>query len=186
MYGITLLTTERRERDLEHLAGLDALTGVLNRRLFERRAVGEIAAAERHGRPLCLLLLDIDRLDAINDRHGRAAGDQVLRRLAGVGHAHLRVSDAFGRFDDDEFAVLLVDTGVGAAQLVAERMRAAFAAAPAHPAPATLSVGLARLAPDMHDLATLMRAAEAALYAAKTAGRNQVAWAEDPPRIVPA
>jgi diguanylate cyclase (GGDEF)-like protein len=190
IYSVILLSAERTLRTHAELAGLDGLTGLLNRRAFEQRARGEIAAAARHGRPLSLLLIDVDRLKDVNGTSGRAAGDAVLVRVAMRGRGYLRVNDAFARIGDDVFAVLLADTDLAAALPIAERIRTAVAAVPASPGDATtaatVSIGIAQLLSNAQDLDTLMRAADAALYAAKAAGRNRVASAEDPPRLVPA
>lgn len=165
-----------RAEELERLAFSDALTGIPNRRFLDRQLAALVSAARRHGRPLAVALIDADRFKPINDRRGHAVGDEVLaeiaRRLAG----RLRAEDHLGRFGGEEFLALLPDTDGDAAAAVAEDLRCAVADRPvptaAGPLEVTVSVGWAvweQEAP--HE--TVARA-DAALYAAKSAGRNRV------------
>lgn len=161
--------------ELRRLATHDALTGLHNRREFDRRLVEEVARARRFGRPLSLVLLDLDYFKAINDTHGHPAGDEVLkavaRRLAGGS----RKTDRLARHGGEEFALLLVETNVEAALTQARRLLSIIADTPvALPEGMTLAVtasaGVAELAPDGDEL-SLVRAADEALYRAKASGR---------------
>jgi diguanylate cyclase (GGDEF)-like protein len=167
---------------LERLATTDALTGIANRRVFEERLASEAARAEREGRTLSLLMIDVDHFKAYNDALGHQAGDGCLRRIAELAAAHAgRAGDLAARWGGEEFAVLLVGTGAEGTLAVAEKVRAAVAQLaiphPASPVAAvvTISIGAAtvRALPGMAP-ATLVAAADAALYEAKRAGRNRV------------
>ncbi len=167
---------------LERLATTDALTGIANRRVFEERLASEAARAEREGRTLSLLMIDVDHFKAYNDALGHQAGDACLRRIAELAAAHAgRAGDLAARWGGEEFAVLLVGTGAGGTLAVAEKLRGAVVElAIPHPvspvaAVVTISVGAAtvRALPGM-DPGTLVAAADAALYEAKRTGRNRV------------
>jgi two-component system cell cycle response regulator len=163
----------------------DVLTGWNNRRYLAVRLVEELARARRDRTRLVCLMLDIDHFKRINDTWGHAAGDAVLRELAQRIDAQVRASDVAARYGGEEFVVLLPDTDIDAAANLAERVRAEIAAAPV-PLPngeqvtITASIGLAEVspAPDDADLKTLgdslLARADVALYAAKSAGRDQV------------
>ena len=156
----------------------DGLTGILNRRGFEHGANRLIRQAGRQGLPVSLILCDLDHFKEINDRHGHACGDRVIvafaRCLAGaVGSRHL-----VGRVGGEEFAVLLYGVNAAAARLTAEGLRVEFAELEFHAMPDgqfTASFGVAEMHDD--DLDSLTSRADAALYAAKAAGRNRVRMA---------
>jgi len=154
-------------------AMVDALTGLWNRRYFDQRLAAELAGCERHGSVLSCIIADIDHFKKLNDVHGHAAGDDVIRVVAGVLRSGCRGEDVASRYGGEEFAILCPDvSGVGAAVL-AERLRAAVAAASlmipgTH---VTCSFGVADYAGAGADLVS---AADAALYRAKRAGRNRV------------
>jgi len=168
------------------LIGLtDLLTGLPNRRQLEGRLRDELTRAARYGEPVSCLFLDMDHFKRINDTHGHAAGDHLLQAVAQRIREQLRASDLVARYGGEEFAVLLPHTCLGDAQLLAERIRAAVAAAPLHlgaerSAQATVSIGVAESRPNglREDFAVmgeeLLAAADAALYAAKNAGRDRV------------
>lgn len=168
------------QRELAGLARQDPLTGLGNRRDFMERAAVMHAAARRYGRELCVLMIDIDHFKRVNDSHGHAAGDDVLRHLAVVLSLQLRGTDLCGRIGGEEFVVLLVETGADGGLQVAERIRAATAAAavPSEHAPhalhITISVGVAALPDSADTLEELLRQADGALYRAKADGRNCV------------
>lgn len=167
-------------RHADHLAALsqtDPLTGLFNaRRLFDSLDA-ELARAHRYREPLSLLLVDLDGLKTLNDRHGHAAGDEAIRGLARVIRSHLRETDIGARWGGDEFGVLAPNTSEPAALALAERIRAMIPEAAAGWR-LSGSVGVATIDPGRDgavvDPATLMRAADAALYEAKRRGRNRV------------
>jgi diguanylate cyclase (GGDEF)-like protein len=163
----------------------DVLTGWNNRRYLLVRLGEELARARRDGTRLVCLMLDIDHFKRVNDTWGHAAGDAVLRELAQRVDSQVRASDVAARYGGEEFVILLPNTGVGAATKLAERVRTAIAGSPiALPNGETLtitaSIGIAEAAPgkDDTDLKTfgdsLLARADVALYAAKSAGRDQV------------
>jgi two-component system cell cycle response regulator len=165
-----------RAHQLEVLAFTDPLTGVDNRRSTFRRIAAAISGARRHGRPLAVVMLDIDHFKAINDEHGHDIGDAVLVHVANRMAERLRHEDAIGRVGGEEFLVLLPDTGAHAAATVAESLRRAVAGEPVvagrRRIDVTVSAGWAVWRDD--DADELVRRADIALYAAKAAGRNAV------------
>lgn len=168
---------EDREAQLEELATTDALTGIANRRCFSERVEAELGRARRNGRPLGLLLLDIDFFKKINDNYGHDVGDKVLIELTRRVGAQLRSIDLFARLGGEEFSILLPETSLPGALLVAERMRKNMAAEPMvcgeHKLLVTMSVGVTCFeAEDSLDRA--LKRADQALYAAKEGGRNRV------------
>jgi diguanylate cyclase (GGDEF)-like protein len=159
---------------MEHQAATDALTGLPNRRSLDRALAAQLALAQREKRPLSLLMLDLDHFKAVNDTHGHGVGDAVLRAFAQRVQAQLRPSDVCARYGGEEFVVLLSGTKELLAVETAERLRRAVADGPLVPGVAiTVSVGLATWR-DGEDAAALLARADAALYAAKRAGRNRV------------
>ena len=164
---------------LRQLATRDPLTGLLNRREFDRILAEEHARAVRFGEPLALVMVDLDHFKVINDRHGHPAGDAVLVEVARRLTAQVRTVDRVMRVGGEEFALLLLQTNLAGALPVAERvtmaMREAPVAAGAGVALAvTASVGVAALPEQAGTPTTLVAAADRALYAAKAAGRNRV------------
>ncbi len=168
---------------LRDLSMVDGLTALANRRYFESRLNDEIRAARRTGRPLALVLADVDAFKQFNDTYGHLAGDEALRSVAGALRvAAMRPGDAVARWGGEEFVALFPETDAEGAYQVAERLRAAVAAlAIAHrrsPVPVgvvTISVGLAMLGGHDDDADALIARADAALYRAKSGGRNAVA-----------
>lgn len=165
----------RRADSLYSSSATDALTGLANRRAFEQRLTHEYARARRYGTSLSLLIADLDGLKSLNDSQGHRAGDAALREVAAAIARNLRASDLGARWGGDEFSVLAPSTSAAEAASLAERVRAmAEEGFPGMP-PITLSVGVASLDPAAdQSLEALLRAADAALYAAKTLGRNRV------------
>jgi diguanylate cyclase (GGDEF)-like protein len=153
-------------REVEALARVDALTGVSNRRVFEERLRDEQSRAQRGATPLSILLIDLDDFKTINDTRGHAAGDEALRVLAGLFSHALRAHDTVARIGGDEFAVLL--PGIAAAEAVAVARRIG---ALAKLAGVSLSIGGATYPDDTDDIASVLRLADQALYAAKRGGR---------------
>ncbi len=163
-------------RELRLLATRDALTGLRNRRAFDALLAEEVNRARRLGHPLALVVLDLDHFKLINDTHGHPAGDLVLAAAARVLESEVRTIDRVARIGGEEFAVLLMETDAKDALSVAERLVAAVREQPASVKDGgthavTISAGVAALGVD-HTEATLMAAADKALYAAKNNGRN--------------
>jgi diguanylate cyclase (GGDEF)-like protein len=164
---------------LQELATLDALTNVYNRRHFLELAHKEFARARRYQTLLSVIMLDVDHFKRINDSHGHAGGDEVLKALAQICRREIREIDVFGRLGGEEFAICLPGTPLRDAQQVAERLRCAIATAtvPVESAQATftVSLGVAEFRDEDKDFAALLRRADLALYEAKEMGRNRVA-----------
>lgn len=176
--GVVMLAHDRLAERLERLANIDDLTGVLARRAFLKRGEALLDASRQSGVPLALAIIDIDSFKAVNDRHGHAAGDQVLSHFAAFVAAHLRDGDVLGRLGGEEFGVLCPATGTAEAVSLLDQLRARLAAAvPGELSPGglryTFSVGVDQHRQD-ESLAQLMARADNALYAAKAAGRNRV------------
>lgn len=178
----TVDITERKRMDAEllMLATTDFLTGLPNRREFMNRLDDELARLQRNvDEHAAVLMLDIDHFKTINDRHGHAAGDAVLRHLAGLMRGGQRKIDTLGRVGGEEFAVLLPGADADAAAAYAERLRQKVADTPlaaedGSQIAITVSIGIAEiLAADAAADAALIRA-DKALYSAKEAGRNRV------------
>jgi diguanylate cyclase (GGDEF)-like protein len=165
---------------LEDLATRDNLTGVKNRREFDRRLQEEWARSQRFQRPLAVMMLDLDHFKAVNDTHGHLVGDAVLRHAAAVMEGQIRQADCLARYGGDEFALILVETDRRQALAAGLRLQAQLAASPC-PAvgpspgrPIAISGGIAAWPEDAAALPDLVAAADAALYEAKRQGRNRV------------
>lgn len=173
-----ILLANQNLRDLlEFQASHDSLTGAFARGAFLDLLGKEIERSRRHGRPLALLMLDLDHFKAVNDRHGHLVGDRVLREFARCVASLLRRPDVFGRYGGEEFTVMLPETPLEDALVVAERIRAAVAADQAPGLPAcTVSQGVAEWRAG-RDTDGLLADADAALYEAKRGGRDRVAVA---------
>lgn len=163
----------------EYIANHDHLTGAWSRKAFFEIAERELARSRRNGQPLALMLIDLDHFKAINDSCGHEAGDVALQLVAERARGALRAADCMARLGGDEFAVLLPETALAQACAAGEKLQAELRSSAAnlarstgHPAP-TLSIGVTVTQDDEPFKATLARA-DAALYAAKSAGRNQV------------
>jgi two-component system chemotaxis family response regulator WspR len=168
--------------ELKKLAALDGLTGIANRRRFDEASRAEWQRGRRAGSPLSLLMCDVDHFKLFNDSFGHPAGDLCLKRTAAVLTGQLkRPADLAARYGGEEFAILLPDTDLAGALVLAESCRNQLAAlALAHPSTnagvVTMSIGAASSVPgDDNSLEALLAAADAALYDAKHAGRNRVA-----------
>ena len=173
LFGLVL---GRQADRLYELSTSDSLTRLRNRRAFEERLQEEFARAIRHASPLSILLVDVDRLKALNDRHGHRVGDEALSRVAAAIRSGSRAMDVSARWGGDEFALLAPDTGREEALHLAERVRVLVAESWEAARAITVSVGvvtkdaLRRVA----DPEVLMRAADVALYEAKRQGRNRI------------
>jgi len=179
---------KRHQESLERLAHHDPLTGLPNRALLADRLDQALGRAARSGTTLAVGFLDLDHFKAVNDQLGHAAGDAVLVATAERLRGALRSADTVARLGGDEFVVLMVDlTSPDEADLLAERLLQAVAAAPAAGRPpVTASLGIALFPEDGRDAETLLERADDALYAAKEAGRARVVRAKLAPRNVPA
>lgn len=169
-----------RARFVKSLLGRDGLTRLLNHTTFLERAASVLASARRDGsRSLAWAMIDVDHFKSVNDRYGHPTGDRVLTSLAALLRRRLRQSDTIGRYGGEEFAVLLDDLSQEEAVRLLERLLAEFAGQ-AHHAPdgsafhVTFSAGIAMLDCASMDLNAWRGTADAALYAAKGAGRNRV------------
>ena len=156
------------------LARTDMLTSLPNRRAMVEELSRALVTTRRDGRPLAVALIDVDHFKRVNDVHGHATGDAVLK-ATGTQMAHqLRASDRLGRWGGEEFLLCVPDTEVASAAALAERIRHAVQTFPhAHGAPVTISIGLAKVLPG-DDIDALVRRADRALYLAKSRGRNRV------------
>ena len=159
----------------EEAAFTDHLTGLANRRRFERQLEREVARVERFERPFTLLMLDIDNFKNLNDNFGHDAGDDAIRRLSKVLREGTRGIDLAARIGGEEFAVLLVETNKPGGFEVAERLRAAIKSFEIPQAGhITASFGVAECPSDAQTAADILKAADVALYDAKRNGRDQV------------
>jgi len=170
-------TQMKKEYDrLFRLACYDELTGLYNRRYFFEIGETEFVRARRYNRSCVAMMLDIDNFKSINDTYGHRAGDIVLHKIAQECKSFLRRGDIIGRYGGEEFAIILVETGIAEARLVAERIRRGTADNPIDTAVANITVsvslGLAELTPECIGLIHLLEQADYALYLAKGAGRN--------------
>jgi diguanylate cyclase (GGDEF)-like protein len=175
-----LLTYRERYEDLVARSGRDALTGALDRGQLERQGRARVAEAVREGRPIGLLIVDIDDFKGFNDRFGHAAGDAVLTRIAARIMAAATGAVVF-RYGGEEFVVIAEQVDAAGAAALGERIRAAVAEAGHGWRPhVTVSIGTAVSGPDGLDYDGLFAAADAGLYRAKSAGRNCVVAAAGP------
>lgn len=161
----------------------DALTRLANRRYFDEQLSVELKRAKRYGSPLVLLLVDVDRLKEINDLHGHDAGDAALRSVADALFASCRATDVAARWGGDEFMVLAPGTDAGGAVALARRIRETLRNLPSLSAASrpTVSVGIADLDGGADPTpASLCAAADAALYEAKSSGRDRAVLSTRP------
>ncbi|THB70887.1 MAG: diguanylate cyclase [Desulfovibrio sp.] len=182
LLGTVVDITQRKaaQNKLQELATTDSLTGLNNRRSFRDQAKACITQAKRYNRPLSLILLDVDRFKAINDTYGHDVGDKVLRRLAHLCGNNMRSIDVVGRIGGEEFAMLMPETALEQAKVVAERLRTSVAnhefsldLDTKEVLGLTISLGVAELA-NGENLDDLLKAADHALYQAKKLGRDRV------------
>ena len=177
-YAALHIEHAREFGSIRHQADRDPLTHLRNRRAFDAAFAAEAGRFTRHGRPLALLVVDLDHFKSINDRFGHEAGDEALSRTARIVESSIRDIDTAARFGGEEFVVLLSETGLGAALEVAERIRAAVADAEiswrGHVIPVRASIGVSACPERVATPADLLASADAALYRAKAEGRNRV------------
>lgn len=179
VFGWTLMVNQRLRMRLAETVRLDGLTRILNRAALDEAAAQEVSRCQRHGKPLSMLMLDIDRFKQINDQYGHKAGDDVLRQVVENMRRHLRREDHFGRYGGDEFVFLLPETPTEGGKLLAERIRRAISGRKlelgTESVTVTASIGVATIdcRSDV-DWEQLAMRADAALYEAKRQGRNRV------------
>lgn len=171
----------RQEQEMARLSldvNQDFLTGIPNRRSLDHRLAEELGRTHRHGRPLSLLLLDIDHFKQVNDQYGHVAGDRLLRAVAALLDENRRTEDFLGRYGGEEFAVILPETELEQAMVVAEKLRRCIANAKLNydgqVIRMTVTIGVAQAAPDGAGPAQLISRADKALYRGKEDGRNRV------------
>lgn len=174
------------ERDVEHayheaihqMVIRDGLTEIFNRRKFQEEGIRELARAQRHGRPLGLVMFDIDHFKEVNDNHGHLCGDAVLKQLAARVSGLLRPEQVFARLGGEEFGILCPETSLDGGLALAEKLRTLFETSPyeigRRPIQVTCSFGVAEAAAGMRGFDDLVEAADRALYRAKNQGRNRV------------
>jgi diguanylate cyclase (GGDEF)-like protein len=166
----------------EQLAFLDGMTGLFNRQRFLTLSAAEWIRFQRYERPLSLLMIDIDHFKSINDRFGHAVGDQAIIHVAHFCRKDHRTSDVVARIGGEEFVLLLPETDLEQALVVAERLRKRVAETPLHSnardVPMTVSIGVAEACVGMGNVDELLKRADDALYEAKRSGRNRVVGAQ--------
>lgn len=178
-FGFLLLHKERADAEARRLATIDPLTGAYNRATFHEIAERELSRARRQGRPLSIVMFDIDHFRAINEKHGHRLGDEVLRKFADLVRSALRKEDMLVRYGGEEFLVMLPDVPGPGAVVVAGRIRRYVANEPievgAEKFAVTVSLGVAaRLDEGPESIDTLLDRADSALALAKERGRNRV------------
>ncbi|HXH73194.1 MAG TPA: diguanylate cyclase [Mariprofundaceae bacterium] len=186
-----LNSTEKRlvaaDAQLRNLATHDGLTGLLNHRVFQTRLAQETERTRRYGKPLSMLMIDLDRFKDVNDTHGHDIGDYVLQRVSELIMAQCRSIDTVCRYGGEEIAVLLPETPLAEAMHAAERIRMHiesddFAGSGVPGLRITTSIGISAIPSHADNPSTLVKSADHALYAAKEAGRNRVVAAEPLPK----
>jgi diguanylate cyclase (GGDEF)-like protein len=180
---LALSNAERYYRAKER-AFIDDVTEVYNARFLRQAIAHEIQRAERYGKQLCVLFLDLDRFKLVNDQHGHLVGSQVLRRLSVVLQQCIRQVDTLARYGGDEFTILLVDTDAEEGRAVGERIRRTVAATLFEggrdaPIRLTVSVGVAAYPAHAREHEALLDLADKAMYRAKSLGRNCVCSASE-------
>ncbi|MBE1161728.1 tetratricopeptide repeat-containing diguanylate cyclase [Dyella acidiphila] len=173
-----LLRLKRSQLRFKRLARLDGLTGIFNHQHFIGEAERALRVLEKKGGGACLISIDLDHFKHVNDTHGHAIGDTVLKHTVTVCKHHLRPADLFGRLGGEEFGILLLDCSRHQGTLIADRIRLAIEATRVEVDGSVVSfsasIGLACTDAASYNLQHLCREADAALYIAKRTGRNRV------------
>ena len=183
VFVIFMLVSERAVTVHKTAASMDPLTGMFNRRGFSEASARLIEREAHAGRPVTVLIFDIDHFKSINDRFGHPAGDEILKLFSAIVINTLRITDLSGRIGGEEFAALLpcsLEEGVLAAERVRETFAASGIAVDEGPVDTTVSIGVAG-GPAGTELEVLLASADTALYQAKRGGRNRVEAAEELP-----
>ena len=183
-FNIASAALQRLYGELERRSTHDGLTGALNRAAFDERLHTECKSADRHKRPLSLLMVDIDFFKRVNDNHGHQTGDQVLQTLVRLLNQSVRPGDVVVRYGGEEFTVILPETDEDNAMATAERLRRtiddySFSCPIGEDIGITVSIGCAGRWPDAIAPDDLVKTADAALYRAKKTGRNRVVSASE-------
>lgn len=183
IYDVTDVALSRIELEsmngrLSQLTKIDYLTQLYNRGYWEESLIQEFKRLQRYKHRSTLLMCDIDHFKRINDTYGHAAGDVVIQAIADAVRKNLRSTDIAGRYGGEEYAVLLVDTTLEQATVLAERLRHSVESLvinyQAHKMNVSLSIGLAEYSPEMTEHLQWIEASDQALYQSKAGGRNQV------------
>jgi len=176
-FGMAVPMLYADNRELRLLLTRDQLTGAATRHHFVDRARNEIERAHRYAEPVCLATVDIDRFKQINDRFGHAAGDRALSEVARVSREQLRASDLLGRVGGDEFVILMPMSDLDQAAVVCQRLIDSVSELRFRELPEltlTISIGLTPIDAAHESYEAAFERADAALYAAKRAGKNRV------------
>ena len=188
--GFVLIITDRMHEWVLQLARTDHLTGALSRGALYTQASRDLQIARRQRTFTAAFIVDIDHFKTINDTHGHAAGDAVLRHVALHGQAVLRCTDLFGRYGGYEFVAILPETDLGTAAIIADRLRQSVGQQAPGPRPlprgvpaVTVSIGVATVCAGGEGIDELIAQADAALYTAKHAGRNCTRVVETDPTL---
>jgi diguanylate cyclase (GGDEF)-like protein/PAS domain S-box-containing protein len=178
---LQLVTDEvqTKNRELEFLATHDPLTLLLNRRALNREFERVFNEAQQSGRELSCIMCDIDHFKSVNDRYGHAAGDQVIKMVAGVLQKNSRESDLVGRYGGEEFCIVLPGLDIKQVAKIASRIRLAIKEDSASGVQVTMSFGVSSLRSKAHEPGELINQADKALYIAKESGRNRVVCWDD-------
>ena len=167
-------TLRQKNEELERLSITDGLTGLANHRALVHRLDEEAERFRRNGRQFCVVMADVDRFKQYNDGFGHLAGDEALRTVAAIMRQSTRAVDFVARYGGEEFAIVMPETELDGAMHVAERIRAAVAAATFPGRPMTMSIGVAEFPSQADSPTTIIAAADQALYRAKREGRDRV------------
>ncbi len=180
IYWLATLSHElyQSEQRLSALSQKDPLTGAYNRRYFDEQSRIECARSHRYGQSLAILMIDLDKFKQVNDTHGHAAGDEVLKTIVQIGTKALRKSDVLARFGGEEFVVLLPHADIKEATMLANRLRKNIEEAEIKAGElelrVTVSIGVSIQAADESDITEMLSRADQAMYNAKHGGRNRV------------
>jgi diguanylate cyclase (GGDEF)-like protein len=184
-HAAAAIEAARLHGETEALAQTDGLTGLANRRRLDLDLAAECERARRYGRPLALVMFDVDHFKRFNDTYGHLRGDETLQELATTVRSEIRTTDTVYRYGGEEFAVLTRETDAEHAMALAERLRGRIEqhfAARGSSTPITASFGVGCVPPDEPVPDLMIASADAALYRAKLDGRNRV---KGPPSYAP-